>query len=116
MNGFPLLTVLLACPVLGLAGILVTPARFPGAIRRIAAASGIATLAVVAVLWAKFDPALPGYQFVELKPWVPAFGISWHNGVDGLNLPLLALTSIVYFTGVLVMWELQERVKEYFAS
>ena len=35
--------------------------------------------------------------------------------MDGLNLPLLALTAIVFLTGVLVMWELQERVKEYFA-
>jgi len=70
---------------------------------------------VVAVLWAKFDPGRAGYQFLELKAWVPAFGISWHNGVDGLNLPLLALTSVVYLTGILVMWELQERVKEYFA-
>ncbi len=115
MSGFPLLTVLLACPVLGLAGVLVTPARFPGAIKRIVAASAIATVAVVAVLWARFDPTRAGYQFLELTSWVPAFGISWHNGVDGINLPLLALTSVVYLTGVLVMWELQERVKEFFA-
>ncbi|OYV72071.1 MAG: NADH-quinone oxidoreductase subunit M [Gemmatimonadetes bacterium 21-71-4] len=70
---------------------------------------------MVAVLWAKFDPATPGYQFVERVAWVRSIGIDWHNGVDGLNLPLLALTAIVFLTGVLVMWELQERVKEYFA-
>jgi len=115
MSGVPLLTLLLACPILGLVGVLVTPARFPGAIKRIAAVSGLAAVAVVAVLWAKFDPGRPGYQFLELRSWVPAFGISWHNGVDGLNLPLLALTSIVYLTGVLVTWELRERVKEFFA-
>jgi NADH-quinone oxidoreductase subunit M len=115
VSDLPLLTILLACPVLGLAGILVTPARYPGAIRRIAAASGVACVIVVAVLWARFDPRVPGYQFVELRPWVSGFGIAWHNGVDGLNLPLLALTSIVFLTGVLVMWELQERVKEFFA-
>ncbi len=115
MSGLPLLTILLACPVAGLAAILVTPGRFPGAIRRIAAASGALTRVVVAVLWARFDPARAGYQFVERVAWVPSFGISWHNGVDGLNLPLLALTSVVFLTGVLVMWELQERVKEFFA-
>ncbi|HVO35049.1 MAG TPA: NADH-quinone oxidoreductase subunit M [Gemmatimonadales bacterium] len=115
MSGVPLLTLLLACPILGLVGVLVTPARFPGAIKRIAAVSGLAAVGVVAVLWAKFDPGRPGYQFLELRSWVPAFGISWHNGVDGLNLPLLALTSIVYLTGVLVTWELRERVKEFFA-
>jgi len=111
----PLLTLLLACPVVGLAAILVTPGRRPGAIRRIAAASGVAAAVLVAVLWLRFDPHAPGYQFVERLPWLPSFGIEWHNGVDGLNLPLLALTAIVYLTGVLVMWELQERVKEYFA-
>ena len=114
MSGAPLLTLLLLCPVLGLVGVVATPARFPGAIKRIALASGVAAAAVVAVLWAGFDPARAGYQFVELRAWVPAFGISWHNGVDGLNLPLLALTAIVYLTGVLVMWELKERVKEFF--
>jgi NADH-quinone oxidoreductase subunit M len=115
VSHLPLLTILLACPVVGLALILVTPGRYPGAIRRIAAASGVAALAVVAVLWVRFDPATPGYQFVEQWSWVPSLGIDWHHGVDGLNLPLLALTSVVYLTGVLVMWELQERVKEYFA-
>jgi NADH-quinone oxidoreductase subunit M len=115
VSALPLLTILLLCPVAGLAAILVTPGRFPGAIRRIAAATGVAAAVVVAVLWARFDPSAPGYQFVEKLPWVPSFGIDWHNGVDGLNLPLLALTAIVYLTGVLVMWELQERVKEYFA-
>ena len=115
MSQLPLLTILLACPVLGLAAILATPARYPGAIRRIAAASGVAAAAVVAVLWLRFDPAVPGYQFVERVPWVPSLGIEWHHGVDGLNLPLLALTAIVFLTGVLVMWELEERVKEYFA-
>ena len=115
MSQLPLLTILLACPVLGLAAILVTPARYPGAIRRIAAASGLAAAAVVVVLWMRFDPQAPGFQFVERVRWVPSFGIEWHDGVDGLNLPLLALTAIVFLTGVLVMWELEERVKEYFA-
>ena len=115
MSHLPLLTLLLACPVAGLAAILLTPGRYPGAIRRIAAASGLAAAVLVALLWRRFDPQAAGYQFVERIPWVPAFGIEWHHGIDGLNLPLLALTAIVYLTGVLVMWELQERVKEYFA-
>ncbi len=115
MSGFPWLTVLLLCPVAGLFAILLTPASRPQAIRVISAVSGLASAAVVAVLWARFDPGRAGYQFVEHRAWVPAFGIDWHNGVDGLNLPLLALTAIVFLTGVLVMWELKERVKEYFA-
>lgn len=115
MSHLPLLTILLLCPVVGLTAILLTPGRYPGAIRRIAAATGAAAAVVVAVLWSRFDPSVPGYQFVEKVSWIPSFGISWHHGIDGINLPLLALTAIVYLTGVLVMWELKERVKEYFA-
>ena len=115
MSHLPLLTLLLLCPVAGLGAMLLTPSARPQAIKRIAAATGLAAAAVVAVLWARFDPARAGYQFVERVPWVRSLGIDWHNGVDGLNLPLLALTAIVFLTGVLVMWELQERVKEYFA-
>jgi len=31
-----------------------------------------------------------------------------------LNLPLILLTGIVHFTGVLTMWELRGRIKEFF--
>ena len=47
--------------------------------------------------------------------WIESLGIHYFNGADGFNLPLLLLTGIVHFTGVLTMWELRERVKEFFA-
>ena len=53
-------------------------------------------------------------QFVEKYQWVKTFGITYHVGVEGLNAPLLLLTGIVIFTGVLTMWELEVRTKEYF--
>jgi NADH-quinone oxidoreductase subunit M len=115
MTGPGLLTWLLLCPVVALAAILVIPARHATAIKTVAALGGLAACGLCALLYAGFDPAAPGYQFVEQAPWIPGVGIEWHNGVDGISLPLLILTAIVFLTGVLVMWELQERVKEYFA-
>jgi NADH-quinone oxidoreductase subunit M len=61
-----------------------------------------------------YDTALGGLQFVEKYPWVEAFGITYFVGVEGMNAPLLLLTGIVIFTGVLTMWELKVRVREYF--
>ena len=115
MTGVPLLTALVACPAVGLAVILAIPGRYPKAIKVAAALTGLATLLVTALVCLRFDPAASGYQLVERLPWIPAVGIEWHNGVDGISLPLLVLTAIVFFTGVLVMWELEERVKEFFA-
>jgi NADH-quinone oxidoreductase subunit M len=112
----PLLSLLVLCPVLGLLAILLIPGRYPQAIRIAAALSGLAACAVTAAIALRFNiHAASGYQMVEMLPWIPSAGIEYHLGVDGISLPLLILTSVVFLTGVLVMWELQERVKEYFA-
>ncbi|MGD8530934.1 MAG: NADH-quinone oxidoreductase subunit M, partial [Syntrophobacterales bacterium] len=56
-----------------------------------------------------------GLQFVEKVLWVESMGIYYFNAADGFNLPMLLLTGIVLFTGTLTMWELENRVKEFFA-
>ena len=62
-----------------------------------------------------FDKTQAGLQFVEKVPWIDSLGVQYFNAADGFNLPLILLTGIVHFTGVLTMWELEERVKEFFA-
>jgi NADH-quinone oxidoreductase subunit M len=76
--------------------------------------SGITLLLTLYVFFA-YDKGLGGLQFVENVQWIPSLGISYFNGVDGFSVPNLLLTGIVFFTGVLTMWELETRVKEYFA-
>ena len=115
MTGVPLLTLLVLCPVAGLLAILLIPGRFAQAIRVTAALSGVAACIVTFLVAARFDAHATGYQLLERVPWIPHLGITYLNGIDGISLPLLVLTSIVFLTGVLVMWELEERVKEYFA-
>jgi NADH-quinone oxidoreductase subunit M len=109
------LLTLLLCPAAGLALILLIPGRFVRAIRMAAALSALAACAVTGLIVKGFDAHAAGWQMVERGSWFPEMGISYHMGIDGISLPLLVLTSIVFLTGVLVMWELQLRVKEFFA-
>jgi NADH-quinone oxidoreductase subunit M len=76
-------------------------------------AAGI-SLALAIFVFVSYDKTVGGLQFVEKYQWVKTFGITYFVGVEGLNAPLLLLTGIVIFTGVLTMWELEERTKEYF--
>ncbi|MGE5839988.1 MAG: complex I subunit 4 family protein, partial [Deltaproteobacteria bacterium] len=76
--------------------------------------SGIAMALCFCVYFA-YDKTQAGLQFVEKVPWIPSLGIQYFNAADGFNLPLILLTGIVHFTGVLTMWELDNRVKEFFA-
>jgi len=55
------------------------------------------------------------YQFEEQYNWLPALGISYHIGVDGISAPLVMLTGIVMFTGVIISQRIEERKREFFA-
>src|SRR5512136_660877 len=115
MAQFPYLSAILLSCVVGLMVILVTPAERKGLIRWTSAIfSGIA-LALSVYVFSAFDKTQAGLQFVEKVPWIGSLGIQYFNAADGFNLPLILLTGIVHFTGVLTMWELEERVKEFFA-
>ena len=72
-------------------------------------------MALSVYVFLAFDKTQAGLQFVEKVPWMESLGIQYFNAADGFNLPLILLTGIVHFTGVLTMWELEERVKEFFA-
>jgi len=110
-----LLTAILACPVVGLALVAIIPASRPHAIKLAAAGVSGVSLALSLVLWQRFDSTSSELQFVKRVEWLPDLGITYIVGVDGLSLPMVLLTGIVFFTGVLTMWELESRVKEYFA-
>ena len=111
----PLLSAILLVPVLTLVVLLLMPKRAVRSIRWVCACSGLATCALGVQLWMGYDPAVGGIQFEEMIPWVAAMGISYHLGVDGFGTVLVMLNALVYFTGVLTMWDLETRVKEYFA-
>ncbi|MCK6580211.1 MAG: NADH-quinone oxidoreductase subunit M [Anaerolineae bacterium] len=56
-----------------------------------------------------------GLAFQEHVEWLPALGISYHVGVDGLNAPMVLLTGMVAVAGVLVSWRITDRTREFMA-
>ncbi|MBI2358099.1 MAG: Fe-S-binding domain-containing protein, partial [Deltaproteobacteria bacterium] len=64
------------------------------------------------LLW-PFDPALAKMQFVERYAWIPAFGIEYHVGVDGISIFLVLLTTLLGPIVILASWTIGKRIKEY---
>ena len=114
-EGFPYLTAILLSCVIGLLAILITPEERKAQIKWVSAIFSGITLILSVYLFAAYDKSQAGLQFVEKYRWVDSIGITYLNAADGFNLPMLLLTGIVFFTGVLTMWELNYRVKEFFA-
>lgn len=64
------------------------------------------------ILW-HFDPASGEMQLVERLPWIPAYGIHYFVGIDGLSLFLVLLTTFLGPIVILASWTIKARVKEY---
>jgi NADH-quinone oxidoreductase subunit M len=130
MNGVPWLTIAGAVP---LAGALVIslipqlPADSAEADRRarnamakwLALAFSVATLVVVIIIAVKFQIGGPDYQFTEIYSWIPAFGVHYALGVDGIALVLIAMSAVLVPVVILAAWNEAEggkhSVKAYFA-
>jgi len=69
----------------------------PTALVRAAAIAGTVLALVYAVIaLADFDSATSGLQFVTNDRWIPSLGIRWKLGIDGLNLFLVLLTTVLW--------------------
>ncbi|GAA0662585.1 NADH-quinone oxidoreductase subunit M [Kitasatospora atroaurantiaca] len=96
------LIALLLLPLLGAAATLLPAGADPAAADRRAlrlgtAATGVVLLLTI-VLAAGFDQDEPGrMQAVTDVRWIPAIGVRFHLGVDGISLPLIVLTALLTF-------------------
>ena len=91
------LTALLAWPVVAAAAVLLVPERWA---KHVALAASLAEFAISVPLWWTFQPAA-GMQFVLDLPWIPAWGIRYTVGVDGISLFMVLLTTFLVPLSVL---------------
>ena len=112
---FPILSIIVFTPIITGMLLLLFPAERKNEVRVTALAA--ATFALLLSLWVyiSYDSAAAGYQFQEAYSWLPSLGIGYHVGVDGMSTPLVLLTGVVMFTGVLISWGIEDRPREFFA-
>ncbi len=110
-----LLLVLVVIPAAAAGVVLLIPRSRPAAIKWTALLAAAAALGLSIGIFAAYDHAEGGYQFQRQWEWVESLGIAFHVGVDGISAPMLLLTGIVMFTGVIISWNINDRPKEYFA-
>src|SRR5438477_10746967 len=104
---FPILTSLIVLPIVGAILLLFVKDDERHRTMLQAGALGVTVLVFLEtlLLFARFDPALADFQFVERHAWIPAFGITYFVGVDGISLLLLVLTGLLTPLALLGSWE-----------
>ncbi len=111
---FPYLSIIIFTPIVAAILLLFFPAEKKEWIRRFALAAASLDLLLSLIVYFRYDQVAAGYQFRELVEWIPRLGISYHVGVDGMSAPLVLLTGVVIFTGVLISWNVDDRPREFF--
>ncbi len=115
MSDFPFLSVITLTPIFAGMILFTLPGERKNLIRWVALTAASICLVLSLYVYLSYDRAASGYQFIERIEWIPRLGISYHLGVDGMSAPLVLLTGVVIFTGVLISWSLDDRPREFFA-
>jgi NADH-quinone oxidoreductase subunit M len=115
IGSIPILTITTFTPLVGALIVAVAPTRYA---RSLALAVSLVAWVVSLLLVIGFDPtSTRQFQFREQVPWIPAFGIDYHMGIDGLSLILVVLTTTLTWISILASFSpIKERIKEYMIS
>ncbi len=111
----PWLSILVLLPLVTGVVLLAVPKGKIGFIRWLSLGTALVTFILSVGLFIGYGETTAGYQFVEKMNWLPALGISYHLGVDGISVALELMAGIVVLAGVLVTWHTSDRAKEYFS-
>ncbi len=112
------LSLLVFTPLLGMLAILCIPKEKPEVIKTVAAAALFLPLVIAVYVWFRVDWSTAGpmaMKLVERAPWIPAFGIDYHLGMDGISAPIVLLSTLLFFVAVFSSWKIEKGVKGYFA-
>jgi NADH-quinone oxidoreductase subunit M len=120
MSDWPILSIVTFLPLVGALLILVLRGEEEAVARNaryLALWTSLLTFLLSLVLWFRFDRGSADFQFVETADWIPAYGIRYHMGVDGISMLFVLLSTLLTPICVLASWEaIRTRVKEYMIS
>ena len=108
----PLLTIATFLPILAGLGLMTLPDRTARTAHRVSIWATGAVFLITLVIWAR--GIIPGsFAQVEEIAWIPAIGAAYRLGLDGLSLPLVLLTSLLFLLSAIYSARIGERAASY---
>ncbi|MDQ5909155.1 MAG: NADH-quinone oxidoreductase subunit [Pseudomonadota bacterium] len=117
LSELPLLSLVIWFPILGGIAVLFVGDESPARAKALALTVSILSFLFSIPLFSHFDATTAAMQFQEFVPWIPAFSVNYHLGVDGFSMPLILLTAFMTVVVVIAGWEvIQYRIAQYMAA
>ncbi len=84
--------------------------------KKIAMAVALGTLALsIKIAWAYYAMGAAGVQFVTAANWIDSIHAQYRVGIDGLNLPLVLLTTGLSILVVAASWKIEKATQAFMA-
>ena len=113
----PILSIIAVTPLVGAVVLAALPSRYPDLIRRTALSFALLAWVMSLALLAAYAFGPTGFQYAEAYDCIPAFGILYKVGADGLSVLMLVLTTTLTWISILASFKpIQDRVKGYMIS
>ncbi|KUI37489.1 NuoM family protein [Mycobacterium sp. GA-2829] len=92
-----MLSVIVFLPLAAALALLAAPRLARRAANAMWVAVTVIDLALIVAVWARYDaPGINALAFEEQVPWIPGVNSSYHIGIDGLSLPLVVMTAVIF--------------------
>lgn len=114
-SGSHLLSATIFSPFIGVLLLFFVPAAKRGLAQTVAGLSGLVTFGASLCMLRKFEQGVAKFQLTEVRDWIPAVGVKWMVGVDGLSLWLVVLTTFLTLLVIAAAGSIHERVRSYLA-
>lgn len=98
-----ILSILILIPLIGSAVVAFLPTS-PTRSKQLALLFTAAAFIVGVIAFLQFDPAGEQFQLIENYTWIPALGVSFAIGVDGLGLVMVFLATLLTPLVILAGW------------
>ncbi len=118
MTRLPLLSILIWLPILAAVPLFLMHKRMKdNEARWFALLVSLVCLGLSVFMYVNFDTTTASMQLTEYLPWVPSLGMHYYLGVDGISMPLIALSAFTTVIIVLASWTMvTEKVPQYLAT
>lgn len=110
----PLVSLTLFLPLVGAVLILCLPKPTARTVHSIAIVSAALTLVGALAMWLQ-GVSGDGFSQVEELVWMPAIGAAYRVGVDGISLPLVLLSAVLFLVSLIYASSLRDRPRAYVA-
>jgi len=110
---FPLVTITIFLPLVGALLLVALPHPTARTAHRVGVAASFLALLGGLLIWMR--GVGEGFSQVEELEWIPSLGAAYRVGLDGISLPLLLLTALLFLVSLVFSAKIKEQAAPYVA-